>query len=217
MSLIMLSDSSSLGIFAGQCELQLYLSEYVFSVKSSILFHFITSFSLIFKDSIRFLCSIPTLNIPVFKPYTVTPGAAWPLLWEGTALSVFVDKQLSDLPGVQPLEKKSEQMSVLQTTNNNQQLLQALADQLHMEDNDHVVGSGHGTSLCLAAVTANLWVLLCSAACQIYVSLRITKWQLLWEGKNQGINLVWKVSSFNNLFGVRTGSCNRRQSIFRHV
>lgn len=216
MSLIMLSDSSSPGIFAVQCELQLYLSEYVFSVKSFILFHFITSFSLIFKDSIRFLCSIPTLNKTSFQALYCHAWSWLVIIVRRTALSVFLDKQLSDLPGIQQLEKKSEQMSVPQTTNNNQQMLQALADQLHMEDNDHVVGSGHGTSLCLAAVTASLWIL-CSAACQIYVSLRITKWQLLWEGKNQGINLMWKVSSFNNLFGVRTGSCNRRQSIFRHA
>jgi len=54
-------------------------------------------------------------------------------LGEGTDLSVFVEIQLPDLPGVQQLEKKSEQMSVLQTiNNNNQQMLQALADQLHM-------------------------------------------------------------------------------------
>lgn len=91
----------------------------------------------------------------VLKPFTVPLGANGPLLGEETDLSVFAEMQLPDLPGMPQLEKKSEQMSVLQAINNNQQMLQALADQLHMAGKHRAVGSGHGTSLCLSTATAS--------------------------------------------------------------
>lgn len=164
---------------------------------------------MVFKDSRSCLCSNPTFHMPVFKSFTVTPGGDWLLLGEGTNLSVFVEIQLLDPPGVQQLEKKSEQVSVLQTINNNQQMLHHLLTNWTWQGNHHAMGLGHGTSLCLSAVTRSPSSVP-GAAHQVYFSLKMPKWQLIWEGKIR-VSILWeKFASFNNLFGVRKISCCRK-------
>lgn len=212
MALMMLSDAPSLGIFAVQCGLQLYLSENKYSVsKNSFCSTSSLHFHIIFKDSRSSLCSTPTFNMPVFKSFTVTPGADWPLLGEGTDLSVFVETQLPDPPGVQQLEKKSEQMSVLQTTNNNQQMLQALADQLHMAGQSPRSGiRSRYKPVPVSSDCKPFGSCVPEAACQVYFSLRMPKWQLSWEGRIR-VSILWgKFASPNNLFGVRKSSYYRR-------
>lgn len=211
MSLMTLSDSLPLGIFSVQCGLQLYLSGSKCSVsKNSFCSTSSVHFHIIFKDSRSSLCSTPSFNMPVFKPFTVTPGANWPLLGEGTDLSVFVEIHLPDLPGVQQLEKKSEQMSVLQTINNNQQMLQALGDQMHMAGQSPCSGI---RSWYKPVPVSSDWKPFGSrvpeAAHQVYFSLRIPKQQLLWEGRIR-VSVLWgKFAWLNNLFGVRKRSYYR--------
>lgn len=123
------------------------------------------------------------------------------MLGEETNLSV--EMQLPDLPGMQQLEKKSEQMSVLQTINNNQQMLQALADQLHMAGNHCAVGSGHSTSLCLSTATGSPLDPVFLRLHAKFISASRCQNDSCFEGRI-GISILWgKCASLNNLFGLR--------------
>lgn len=141
--------------------------------------------------------------MPVLKPFTVPLGANGPLVGEETDLSVFVEMQLPDLPGMPQLEKKSEQMSVLQAINNNQQMLQALADQLHLAGKHRAVGSGHGTSLCLSTATASHLDPVFLRLHAKFISASGCQDDSCFEGRI-GISILrGKFASLNNLFGVR--------------